>query len=46
MCVTKVGRDEGIIEGRRRDGRKLWRFHCGERMNSGIQIVVGGGQAQ
>lgn len=47
MCVTKVGRDEGIIGGRRRmDGRKLWRFHCAELMNSGIQMVVGGGQTQ
>lgn len=52
VCVAKVGRDGGeggIIGGktrRRRDGRKLWRFHCAELMNSGIQMVVGGGQAQ
>lgn len=46
VCVTKVGRDEGIIGGRKRDGRKLWRFHCAELMNSGIQMVVGGDQTQ
>lgn len=47
VCVAEVGRDGGIIGGRRRrDGRKLWRFHCAELMNSGIQMVVGGGQAQ
>lgn len=43
----KAGRDGGIIGRRRgRDGRKLWRSHCVQLMNSGIQMVVGGGQAQ
>lgn len=53
MCEreTKAVRDRGIIRGRRRmrrrgTGRKLWRFHCAQSMNSGIQMVVGGGQAQ
>lgn len=47
MFVTKVGRDEGIMGGRRRsEGTKLWSFHCAALMNSGIQMVVGGGQAQ
>lgn len=42
MCVTK---DEGIMGGWG-GGGELWSSHCAALMNSGIQRVVGGGQAQ
>lgn len=49
VCVTTTERDGGIIgrTRKRRGGmRKLWRIHCAQLMNGGIQMVVGGGRAQ